>query len=68
MAEMRSDAKFAQSGMRVEMVATKDGMTVRLTQASGSVIKTMTADEFLKLHDAASGDKTTRGKILDQKF
>ena len=68
MGEMRTTDNFTQTGMKVEVFESKDGLRVRLAQANGSTVKVMTAEEFMKLRQAASGVLAARGKILDQKF
>lgn len=65
---LRESSHFAQTGMQVEMINSKEGLMVKLTQASGVTIKTLTAEEFVRLEKAAGGQEQARGKILDQKF
>jgi hypothetical protein len=67
-ADLQTSDKFAQTGMRVEMLETKAGLEVRLTHADGKLIKNMSAEDFIKLRDSSVGDQKPRGKILDQKF
>ncbi|MBI3543970.1 MAG: hypothetical protein HY075_11925 [Deltaproteobacteria bacterium] len=67
MADLRSSDNFTQTGMRVEVLNTKEGLRVRLAQANGSVVKVMSAEEFMKLRDSTAGVNASPGKILDQK-
>lgn len=68
MTEMRTADSFTQTGMKVEVFDSKEGLRVRLAQANGSTVKVMSAEEFMKLRQAATGIPAARGKILDQKF
>ncbi|MEW6057353.1 MAG: hypothetical protein AB1540_12145 [Bdellovibrionota bacterium] len=65
--DLKSADPFTQAGLRVEMMQTAEGLSVRLLQHNGTVLKTMSAEEFLKLRESSAADQT-RGKILDQKF
>lgn len=68
-ADLRANAQFHDSGITAELTMTPKGIQVSLRQASGAQIRTMSADEFLKLRDVAGGPKeASRGKLLDQKF
>lgn len=66
--DMEADPNFSKSGLHAEIVTTKDGVKINLTHASGNKLKTMSAEEFLKLRDSAHHEDSSRGKILDQKF
>lgn len=66
--DLQSAPTFTQTGIRVEVLDGKDGIRVRLAHGNGMTIRTMTAEEFLKLRDASAGDGRPRGKILDQKL
>lgn len=68
MTEMRTADSFTQTGMRVEVFDSKEGLRVRLAQSNGTTVKVMSAEEFMKLRQAATGILAARGKILDQKF
>ena len=60
--------QFIQTGMKVEMVDSKDGLQVRLLQTNGATVKTMFASDFLRLREDSADNQSPRGKILDQKF
>jgi hypothetical protein len=64
--DLKGTGQFTQTGMGVEVTETKEGLTVRLLHPSGTTIRTMSAEEFIKLRDASAGK--ARGKLLDQKF
>ena len=66
--DLRTTRQFDQTGMRVEVLETKDGLRVRLAHADGTTVKVLTAEDFIKLKETSTGDQTPRGKILDQKF
>ncbi len=66
--EVSASASFTKTGMGAEVVPTSDGLSVRITHAGGSIVKTMTADEFMRLREHSAVENSKRGKILDQKF
>ncbi len=66
--EMKSSPNFTGKGINAEIIDTVNGLTVRLNQANGSTIKTMTADEFMRLRRSSVLEDVGRGNILDQKF
>ncbi len=66
--DMQKDPSFSKSGLHAEIITSKDGIKINLTHANGSQLKSMSAEEFLKLRDSAHREDSGRGKILDQKF
>lgn len=66
--DLRSEESFTHTGMSVEMIESPDGLQVRLIHPSGALIKTMSADDFMRLRESSAGGPLLRGKILDQKF
>lgn len=66
--DLKKDTRFIQSGMTVHLFETTAGFTVQLAQPNGLPVKTLSADEFLKLRLSSNAESTARGKILDQKF
>lgn len=68
MTDLRSENHFTETGMRVEVINSKDGLRIRLAHANGSTVKVMTAEEFMKLRESSDGEQAARGKILDQKY
>jgi hypothetical protein len=66
--DMQKDPSFLSAGLHAEIITTKDGTKIHLTQAAGSNLKIMSAEEFLKLRESSTQEDSGRGKILDQKF
>lgn len=66
--EMEADPNFTKSGLHAEIITTKDGVKINLTHASGNKLRSMSAEEFLKMRESAHNEDSGRGKILDQKF
>ncbi len=62
------DAQARASGLSVIAEGTGPGLKVVLKDASGSVVRQFTGQEFLELRKGASKDSRARGKILDQKY
>ncbi len=65
--QLRTHPEFQSKGIQILVEEQKDGIKVSLTDASGLVIKVMSAEEFLRLKEATT-EASPRGKILDQKF
>jgi uncharacterized FlaG/YvyC family protein len=66
--DLAGTAHFAQTGMSAQIVETVNGLVVKVIQNNGQVVKIISAEEFLKLRDAATASGPARGKILDQRF
>ncbi|MBI2607067.1 MAG: hypothetical protein HYW49_13415 [Deltaproteobacteria bacterium] len=66
--EVRASEPFTKTGMGAEVVPTASGLSVRITHASGNLVKTMSAEEFMRLREHSAAETGERGKILDQKF
>lgn len=66
--EVSVSEPFAKTGMGAEIVPTASGLSVRITHAGGSLVKTMSAEEFMRLREHSAAENGERGKILDQKF
>lgn len=62
------DAQTQASGLHAEALGSGPGLRVILKDGSGTVVRSLTGEEFLKLRENASQDFHTRGKILDQKL
>ncbi len=56
------------AGIQVAMQGSGVGLRVVLKDVSGTVVRQLTGDEFLKLRDGSSVDLKARGKILDRKM
>lgn len=65
---LKSSTEFSASGVLLNVLHGEKGTTVEFIQPNGTIIKTMSGEEFLRLRGSAEGDKTPRGSILDQKF
>lgn len=65
---LSKEAEFTASGLRAELLTSETGLTVRLSDEKGSIIKVLSSEEFLKLRGSSSDDEVPRGKILDQRF
>ena len=66
--EMKSATSFTSTGIKAEIVNTKDGVQVQLNQPNGTAIRTMSAEEFMKMRRASILEASGRGNILDQKL
>ncbi len=66
--EFKTNEKFLQTGMNIQLVDTQKGLQIHLKQATGMTVRIMTAEDFLRMRQAQSEDSRVRGKILDQKF
>jgi hypothetical protein len=66
--EMKTHQNFISTGIHLDMVNTAMGLFVRFSQANGTQLKTMTAEDFLKLKTVSTATESGAGKILDQKF
>jgi hypothetical protein len=64
----KADPQTLASGISAEAEGSGPGLRVVVKDASGSVIRQFTGDEFMKLREAVSQDKKGRGRLLDQKF
>lgn len=64
---LNEDPHFVHSGLTAKMVGSEN-IEVEFSQQNGSFVKSLTAEEFLKLRLHSEGESTARGKILDQKF
>jgi len=68
-AVLKASAEFSSSGLLLNLVETPDKtLTVEIQQPNGTVVKSMTGAEFLRLRSLSDGETIARGKILDQKF
>jgi hypothetical protein len=58
------------SNLEIQAVAqgTGPGLKVVLKDGSGSVIRQMTGEEFMRLKENLQDSSTSSGKMLDQKF
>ena len=66
--QMRDSVSFKQSGLQIELVVSPEGFQIKLSHATGELIKFLSAEEFMKLKELSSVDTMSRGKILDQKY
>lgn len=63
----REDAQSVANGLTASAEQDGPGLKVVLKDGSGTVIRQLTGEEFLKLREAVE-QIATRGKILDQKL
>lgn len=63
----REDAQSVANGLTASTEQDGPGLKVVLKDGSGTVIRQLTGEEFLKLREAVE-QIATRGKILDQKL
>lgn len=66
--EMKGSTTFTTAGLKAEIIVSKDGISVRLTQATGVVVRVMSGSEFMKLHAVSKNAEKGRGSILDRKY
>jgi uncharacterized FlaG/YvyC family protein len=63
------DSQTLANGLKASVNGSGPGLKVVLTDQSGSVVRQLTCEEFMKLREMApSGSVKIRGKILDQKL
>lgn len=66
--ELATDESFTSTGFKAELLPSSTGLTVRLTDKAGSVVKVLSSEEFLRLRGSSKDDDQARGKLLDQRF
>jgi uncharacterized FlaG/YvyC family protein len=66
--DFQSDPQTQASGISAEAEGSGPGLKVVVKDSSGGVIRQFTGEEFLKLREAVSQDKNSRGRLLDTKF
>lgn len=66
--EMKALPVFTNTGIHADIVTTKNGTVVRMSQANGVFVREMSAIEFMKLHSISSNAEQNRGSILDRKY
>ena len=64
----QKDPQAQASGLSATKVGSGPGLKVVLKDGSGAVVRQISGEEFLRLREALTTDKRSRGKILDQKF
>lgn len=62
------DNQASANGLTAKTVGNGLGLRVILKDGTGTIVRQLTGEEFLKLREVASKDFKTRGKILDQKL
>ena len=65
---LKSSQEFTETGIGIELTETKSGLIVKMSQPNGTTIRTLSAEDFLKLRQGSENSSPVRGKILDQKF
>jgi hypothetical protein len=66
METFQADEQARAQGIAAEVQGTGPGLKVVLKDGSGAFIRSLTGEEFLRLHETTQGTKTA-GKLLDQK-
>ncbi len=66
--EWKTDIQNHQHPLQISQIGQGPGLKIVLKNASGSVIRELSGEEFIKLRETAQQDHKQRGKILDQKL
>lgn len=56
------------SDLKIEMITGESGTIVRITDATGHLVRELNAEQYMDLQKTSQQDLTHRGKILDQKY
>ncbi|OFZ81704.1 MAG: hypothetical protein A2583_12250 [Bdellovibrionales bacterium RIFOXYD1_FULL_53_11] len=62
------DAQNRANGLHADKLGSGPGLKIVLKDGTGTVIRQLTGEEFLKVREAADKDGRVHGKILDQKL
>lgn len=63
----QTDDLTQSSGITADSVGQGPGLKVVLKDTKGHVLKQLSGEEFIKLREKVSAERSVRGKILDQK-
>lgn len=67
--ELSEQPFFINSGIKIEIIPTKNGFVIQMLQSSGALVRSMSAEEFMQLHlSTKSNIQGERGNILDKKY
>jgi len=64
----QADQQTQANGLNASVIGTGPGLRVILKDESGSIVRKLTGEEFIRLRESSFRDSRIRGKILDQKL
>ncbi len=64
----KTDQEAQANGLRASVSGEGPGLRIVLRDGTGSVIRQLTGEEFLRLRDTSTIEGRIRGKLLDQKL